>query len=150
MNNGSSPNVVLVVGVFDLFHVGHLELLKRARNMGDSLIVAVNGDSFTRSYKRRPIVDEESRCSIVAACRYVDSAFVTNSADVKPILEQYAISTIVHGDDWEHESYMKQICVTEDYLRARGIMIKYTPYYRGDSTSTIIARAGQVSCGNTA
>lgn len=63
---------VYVIGVFDLFHFGHVELLRRAKELGDRLIVAINGDEMVASYKRRPFLSERDRLEVVKACRYVD------------------------------------------------------------------------------
>ncbi len=131
---------VLVVGVFDLFHRGHVELLRVARTYGSSLCVIVNGDELTSSYKRKPVFSEADRLAIVEACRFVDVALISNSYDVKPIVEQYGIRIIVHGDDWPHEKYLEQIRVSPSYLETHGIEMVYTPYYQGESTSSIIRR----------
>src|SRR5699024_114651 len=103
---------VYVIGVFDLFHTGHVELLRRARALGDELIVAINGDEMVASYKRRPYLSEQDRMAVVGACKYVDDVFVIRQYDNKKVIEKYGINKIVHGDDWEAESYMEQIRVT--------------------------------------
>ncbi|HXG29202.1 MAG TPA: adenylyltransferase/cytidyltransferase family protein [Nevskiales bacterium] len=131
---------VLVVGVFDLFHRGHVELLRRARELGSCLHVVVNGDHLTSAYKRRPVMTEDDRLAIVSACRYVDRAEVSNDYDIKPYVERHGIRVIVHGDDWERASYLHQIRVTEDYLRARDMELVFLPYYRGESTSDLRRR----------
>jgi len=137
-NQSEVQQVVLVVGVFDLFHRGHLELLKKARALGEKLVVVINGDEFTAAYKRRPIYPEDDRAAIVAAVCYVDDVVISNSNDVKPHVERFNVNVIVHGDDWEHQSYLKQIEMTESYIAARGIRLVYTPYYKGVSTSDVI------------
>jgi len=129
---------VLIVGVFDLFHRGHLEFLKKAQNYGQKLYVLINGDEFTAKYKREPIYSEDDRKEIISALSFVHRVDVTNSADIKPYLEEHGIDIILHGDDWEHESYLKQICVTQKYLDQQGIRIEYTSYYSGISTSSIL------------
>jgi len=133
-------NNILIVGVFDLFHRGHLEFLKKTAAIGGDLYMLINGDELTAKYKRRPIYSEEDRCAIIEALSFVKAAEVTNSYDIKPFIEKHDINVILHGDDWEHESYLKQICVTEEYLAERDIKIEYTPYYKGVSTSDIIKR----------
>ena len=64
--------IVYVIGVFDLFHSGHVRLLQRAKALGDKLIVAINGDEMVAQYKRRPYLNEEERLEVVQSCRYVD------------------------------------------------------------------------------
>jgi len=134
-------NHVLVVGVFDLFHRGHVELLRRARELGDRLTVAINGDDLVEEYKRRrPFMAESDRLAIVAACRYVDHAYIARDYDTKPAIEAYRIDAIVHGDDWPHDRYLQQIRVTEAYLASRGVTIVYVPYTAGISTTDVVAR----------
>ncbi len=139
-DTASDLHPVLVVGVFDLFHRGHVELLRRARELGGSLHVIVNGDHLTSAYKRQPVMTESDRLAIVSACRYVDRAEVSNDYDVKPYVERHGIRIIVHGDDWERDSYLRQIRLTEDYLQARGLDLVFLPYYRGESTSALRRR----------
>lgn len=135
---------VLIVGVFDLFHRGHLEFFKKAQDFGDKLYVVINGDDFTEKYKRRPIYSEEDRKAIIEELSCVHLVEVTNSPDVKPFIEKFDIKTILHGDDWEHESYLKQICCTQEYLDERETTIEYTSYYPGISTSDILKRVNKL------
>jgi len=129
---------VLVVGVFDLFHRGHVELLRRARSFGDRLVVIVNGDALTSEYKRKPMFSEVDRCEIIKSLRFVDDVVISNEFDVKPFIETHAINVIVHGDDWPHEAYLKQIRCTPEYIAERRIEMVYLEYYAGISTSKIL------------
>jgi glycerol-1-phosphate dehydrogenase [NAD(P)+] len=129
---------VYVIGVFDLFHKGHIEFLRRAKALGERLIVAVNGDEMVASYKRKPFFNEQDRLDIIKACKYVDEAFIINGYDNKEYIEKYDVDAIVHGDDWEKKSYMKQICATEEYLKARKTELVLLPYTSGISTSSLI------------
>ncbi|MCG9712683.1 adenylyltransferase/cytidyltransferase family protein [Shewanella insulae] len=131
---------VLVVGVFDLFHRGHVEFLKKAATFGDELIVLINGDQMTEKYKRRPIYSQEDRAEILNAMSCVSVVEVTNSFDVKPVIEKYNIDVIVHGDDWEHQSYLEQIRCTEAYLDERGVAMAYTQYHSSVSTSELLKK----------
>lgn len=133
----SALNRVLVIGVFDLFHRGHLELLKTASDIGE-LFVLVNGDSFTEQYKRRPIINENDRLAIVSSIGFVSYAEITNIPDSKPFINKHGITSIIHGDDWDHESYLRQICLDDEYISMKGIKMIYTKYYSGVSTSGII------------
>lgn len=142
MNN--SPINVYVIGVFDLFHRGHIELLRRSRLLGDRLIVAVNSDNLVAAYKRQPIYSEIDRLELVKSCRYVDEAFIIDDYDNKHILTTKKIKVVVHGDDWEYHSYLKQIRVTEDFLLENGIEIKLLPYTQGVSTSEILKKIREV------
>ncbi|MFT5442332.1 MAG: glycerol-3-phosphate cytidylyltransferase [Myxococcota bacterium] len=132
-------DTVYVIGVFDLFHRGHLEFLEAARALGGELIVAVNGDEMVESYKRRPVSCEADRLSIIQGLRCVDHAFVINGYDNRKELIRHGVDVIVHGNDWEAASYMKQIVVDQSFLDAYKIRLEFTPYYKGVSTSSIIA-----------
>lgn len=129
---------VYVIGVFDLFHRGHVELLKRARKLGDKLVVAINGDEMVTSYKRKPFYSEEDRLAIIEACRYVDEAFIIREYDNKEYIKKYKINLIVHGDDWPENSYMEQIRVTEEFLKNNNCKLVLLPYTKGISTSDLI------------
>lgn len=136
--NKKMKTTVYVIGVFDLFHSGHVELLRRAREMGDELIVAINGDDMVASYKRRPYMGEEDRLKVVKACRYVDDGFVIRQYDNKEYIKKYGINKIVHGDDWEINSYMEQIRVTPEFLKENNCELAIIPYTEGISTSALI------------
>ena len=131
---------VYVIGVFDLFHRGHVELLRQSKALGDKLIVAINSDEFVSRYKRKPVYSEIDRMEIVKATRFVDEVFISNDYDNKPYLEQYNIDAIVHGDDWERSSYLKQIVVTEEYLAEKKVDLVLIPYYQGVSSSDLIKK----------
>lgn len=132
--------VVYVIGVFDLFHRGHVELLRRAKELGDKLIVAINGDEMVTSYKRQPYLSEQDRLEVVQACRYVDESFIIRQYDNKEFIEKYKITKIVHGDDWEEKGYMEQIRVDSDYLKKQNCELILIPYTKGISTSELIRK----------
>ena len=133
-------NIVYVIGVFDLFHRGHVELLKRSKEMGEKLIVAINGDDMVSSYKRRPYFNESDRLVIVQSCRYVDEAFIISEYDNKEYIKKYKITKIVHGDDWGAESYMEQIRVTPEFLKEHNCELVLIPYTKGISTSDLLKK----------
>lgn len=133
-------DTVYVIGVFDLFHTGHVELLRRAKAQGDELIVAINGDEMVASYKRRPYMNEDDRMNVIKACRYVDDAFVIRQFDNKDIIEKYGINKIIHGDDWKEESYLEQIRVTPEFLKEHDCELVFLPYTKGISTSELIKK----------
>jgi glycerol-3-phosphate cytidylyltransferase len=131
---------IYVIGVFDLFHSGHVKLLERAKALGDRLIVAVNGDDMVASYKRRPFFGESDRLLLIASCRYVDEAFIIREYDNKTYLEKYGVDVVVHGDDWGRASYLEQIRVDEAFMKAHGIELCLLPYTTGVSTSDLIKK----------
>ena len=76
-------------GTFDMFHIGHLNLIRNAKKHCDYLIVGVNADDLVESYKnKRPIVPLEERAEIVRAIRYVDEVIVTTTLDKKQVWEK--------------------------------------------------------------
>jgi len=131
---------VYVIGVFDLFHIGHVELLRKAKDLGEKLIVAVNGDEMVASYKRRPFYDENDRLEIVKACRYVDEVFIIREFDNKQYIKDLQIDAIVHGDDWPVESYLQQIRATPEFLKQHNVSLVLVPYTLGISTSDLISK----------
>lgn len=131
---------VYVIGAFDLFHRGHVELLRRAKELGDRLIVAINSDDLVSNYKRRPFFSEEDRLAIVKACCFVDEAFVIHDFDNKGMVLKYSVDYIVHGDDWQGDSYLEQIRLSLDFIKENNIELIYLPYTKGVSTSELIER----------
>ncbi len=129
---------VYVIGVFDLFHRGHLELLKKAKKLGDRLIVAINGDDMVSKYKRKPIFNEEDRLAIISSLRLVDEAFIIRIFDNKKVMIDRKVDIIVHGTDWDRDSYLKQIRVTESFLDENEISLELVPYTNGISTSDLV------------
>jgi len=130
--------VVYVIGVFDLFHRGHVELLRRSKELGDKLVVALNGDEMVASYKRYPYVNERDRLAVVEACKYVDEAFIIREYDNKEYIKKYGITKIVHGDDWDREGYLEQIRCSDAFLNENNCELVLLPYTNGISTSELI------------
>lgn len=130
--------VVYVIGVFDLYHKGHVELLRRAKALGDKLVVAINSDEMAVQYKRRPFLCEEDRLAVVEACKYVDEAFIIRGFDNKEAVLKYRVNVIVHGDDWVGDSYLKQICLSPEFIKEHHISLIFLPYTKGISTSDLI------------
>ena len=93
---------VLTFGTFDVFHVGHLRILERARELGDRLVVGVSTDALNISKKGRPpVYPEDQRMALVAALRCVDAVFPEHSLDEKAgYLRAHGADVLVMGDDW--------------------------------------------------
>lgn len=94
---------VVTFGTFDVFHVGHLRLLERARAQGDCLIVGISTDELNRSKKQRdPVYSLAERMEIVSGLRCVDEVFAEESLELKrEYLLRYRASVLVMGDDWQ-------------------------------------------------
>lgn len=121
---------VITFGTFDLFHEGHLNILTRARQMGDRLVVGVSSDSFNFSKKQRyPIIPQESRMNILRALRSVDEVFMEESMELKQsYIEKYNASIFTIGDDWEGKFTMT------------GCETVYLPRTEGLSTTDILEK----------
>ena len=97
-------------GVFDLFHVGHLNILEKAKEQCEYLIVGVSTDEVVKSYKHKtPIIPYKERVAIVSAIRYVDKVVPQTSMDKYAAWEQYHFDVIFHGDDWKGSSMYDEI-----------------------------------------
>jgi choline-phosphate cytidylyltransferase len=94
---------VITFGTYDLFHVGHLHLLRRARELGDWLIVGISSDELNlRKKAKRPAIPLQDRMAIVAGIRFVDEVFVEDSLELKAeYIRQHRADVLVMGDDWE-------------------------------------------------
>jgi glycerol-3-phosphate cytidylyltransferase len=93
---------IITFGTFDVFHVGHLRILQRARSMGDYLIVGISTDALNYSKKKRyPFYSESERMEIVSALKCVDEVFLEESLELKrKYLKAYNADTLVMGNDW--------------------------------------------------
>ncbi len=93
--------VVITYGTFDLFHVGHIRLLKRLRALGDKLIVGISSDEFNHVKGKKSFFSYEERAEIVSACKYVDEVFPEHSWDQKVSdIIKYKANIFAMGDDW--------------------------------------------------
>lgn len=94
---------IITFGTFDVFHVGHLNILRRAKSFGDRLIVGVSSDALNLKKKGRyPIYAEQDRLSIIQGIRYVDSVFLEESLELKAdYVKTYSADVLVMGDDWQ-------------------------------------------------
>lgn len=94
---------ILTYGTFDLFHVGHVNLLQRARALGDKLIVGVSTDEFNLNEKAKTtIVPYAHRVAVLESCRYVDLVIPEKSWQQKvEDIYKYQVDTFVIGDDWQ-------------------------------------------------
>lgn len=133
-------NRIYVGGTFDLFHCGHVALLRRASELGP-VTVALNTDEFATQYKRPPILTLAERTELVAACRYVENVIVnTGGKDSKPSILASGCDVIVHGDDWTGGSLLTQLGVTREWLDVHGVRMHYLPYTAGISSAVIEQR----------
>jgi len=115
---------VLTYGTFDLFHYGHLELLRRAKSLGDYLIVAVSTDDFNWNEKsKRSVYPYAERAAIVQAIEFVDEVIPENSWEQKKDdVIKHDVDVFVMGDDWEGKfDFLAPQCSVVYLKRTEGI-----------------------------
>ena len=103
---------IITYGTFDVLHYGHINLLKRARALGDYLIVALSSDEFNAIKNKKSYYTYEQRKTILEACRYVDLVIPENNWEQKVSdVQKYQADIFVMGDDWEGKfDFLKDYC----------------------------------------
>lgn len=123
-------------GVFDMFHVGHLNILERAKAQCEYLIVGVSTDELVQEYKnKKPMIPFEERKRIVEAIKYVDAVVPQTSMDKYKAWEQLHFDAVFHGDDWKGSNLYNEI---EGKLKQVGVDMVFLPHTDGIS-STILS-----------
>jgi len=137
--------VVYTGGTFDLFHAGHVNFLKRCKEIAGelgSVVVSLNTDEFIKEYKGKPpIVSFSDRMAVLKACKYVDQVIANSGgADSKPTILQVNPNIVAIGTDWARKDYYKQMQFTQDWLDEKDISLIYIPYTKGISSTEIKTR----------
>lgn len=135
--------VGITVGVFDLFHVGHLNLLERCKAMCDKLIVAVCQDDYvTQIKKKTPVYPAADRMRILAALKCVNEVIPVSIEETENkmlLIKNHPFDVLFSGDDWKGTPrYLK----TEEQFAKYGAKIEYLSYTQGVSTSQIKSKIG--------
>ena len=118
-----------------MFHIGHLNILRRASEMCDRLIVGVSTDDLVLSYKHKnPVVPFAERVQIVQAIRYVDRVVPQTSMDKFKAWEELHFDAIFHGDDWKGSAMYNEI---EAKLAAVGVDMVFLPHTEGTSSTML-------------
>ena len=137
-------NKVYTGGTFDLFHSGHVNLLKRCSEVanGGKVIVSLNTDEFIEEYKgKAPVCSYEERKAVLEACMYVDEVIPNyGGVDSKIAIEIVMPNYIVIGSDWAKKDYYSQMGFTQEWLDERGIGLAYVPYTKTISSTDIKKR----------
>ena len=124
-------------GVFDLFHVGHLNILKKAKEYCEELVVGVSTDELVWNYKNKiPVIPYEERVAIVSAIKYVDKVVPQVNRDKFEAWENIKFDVMFVGDDWKGSKLFMEV---EQQFRKVGVDIVYFPYTQGTS-STILRK----------
>ena len=128
--------VVFTNGVFDLLHVGHLDYLEQAGELGDYLIVGVNGDSAAYRLKGfgRPLMSAEQRARLLAALFMVDAVVVFNQDTAESLVDALRPDVYVKGGDWGENRPPPEAAV----VRAYGGQVEFLRYTPGHSTTDLI------------
>jgi glycerol-3-phosphate cytidylyltransferase len=132
-------------GTYDLFHWGHVELLRRLKDMAGKdgqVIVALNTDEFVEEYKgKKPVMSYDEREAVLKACVYVDEVVRnTGGEDSRPTILAVDADFVVVGTDWCERDYMKQMSFTREWLEEHNIGFGYIPYTSGISSTDIKKR----------
>ena len=122
-------------GAFDMFHVGHLNLIKNAKARCDYLIVGVNTDELISSYKNKhAVVPLEERLQIIESVKYVDEVIAVDTLDKEAMWNKKQFDLLFIGDDWKGSARWNE---TEETMKKYGVEVVYLPYTTG-TTSTLL------------
>lgn len=128
-----NKKIGFTTGVFDLFHIGHLRLLEKAKQNCDELIVGVNTDDLVLSYKGKlPIIPFEDRCDIINSIKYVDKVIPIIHRDKMKQFDEIKYDILFVGDDWKGSKIFNEL---EEYLSKYGSSIEYFSYTQHVSSS---------------
>ena len=122
-------------GVFDMFHIGHLNILKRAKEQCDYLIVGVSTDEVVEEYKKKtPIIKFEERIAIVEAIKYVDEVVPQTTMDKMEAWKQLKFDVMFHGSDWKGSEMYTHII---EKFNNVGVKVIFLPHTEGVSSTLL-------------
>lgn len=128
-------------GVYDMFHIGHLNVIKRAKEQCEFLIVGVTTDELCQSRKNKlPIICENDRMAIVSAIRYVDKVIPQNNMDKLYIVKEYHVNAVFVGSDWKGTPEWNQY--ERDFAEV-GCEVIYLDHTEGISSSILRERLNE-------
>jgi cytidyltransferase-like protein len=134
---------ILAVGVFDLFHVGHLRFLKYARAQGDHLSVAVTSDAIVQFNKQKtPIIKQEQRLEMIQGLSWVDHAFIVHESTANTevfadLIAEWKINLVITGGVWEGSTRWTNL---QFALAKKDIQVIYAPHTEGISSTQIVEK----------
>ena len=125
-------------GVFDMFHIGHLNILRRAKEQCEYLIVGVSTDELVKEYKNKtPIIPYENRKEIVESIKYVDKVVPQTTMDKIKAWEEIHFDAMFHGSDWKNsELYIKY----QKEFEKIGVELVFLPHTDGVSSTELIKK----------
>lgn len=122
-------------GAFDLFHIGHLNLLRHSKEKCDYLIVGITTDDLIKKTKgHMPVIPFEERAEIVKQCKYVDEVVVQSNLDKYIAWEKYKYDILFSGDDWKNNLRWQGY---ERRLNNVGVSVEYFPYTKTTSSTLL-------------
>lgn len=121
-------------GVFDLFHIGHVNVLRNAKAMCDKLIVGVTVDELVKYKGKRSVIPFHERIEVVRACQYTDVVVPQYDMDKVAAVKKYQANYIFVGDDWHNSDKWNDF---EKQLAEEGCQVIYFPYSQGTSSTLI-------------
>ena len=125
-------------GVYDMFHIGHLNIIKRAKEQCEYLIVGVTTDDLCFIRKNKyPIISEADRMEIVSAIKYVDKAVLQENMDKLSVVKEYGIDAVFVGSDWQGTSAWEKY---EKEFAAEGCAVVYLSHTDGISSTILRER----------
>ncbi len=122
-------------GVFDLFHVGHVRILKKSKSLCDKLIVGVSSDKLVKKYKNKyPVISQKERIEVVKSNKYVDYVVSQNTLNKFISWKKLKYDIMFVGDDWYDTKKWKEL---DKKFKQVGVRIVYLPYTKGTSSTKI-------------
>jgi len=121
-------------GVYDLFHIGHLNLLKNAKGLCDKLIVGVTSDELVAYKNKKAVIPHEERMEIVRNIRHVDAVVPQNDMDKFKMWQRIKFDVMFVGDDWFESEKWRAL---DEQFKEVGVKIIYFPYTEGTSSTLI-------------
>jgi glycerol-3-phosphate cytidylyltransferase len=134
INGSGGKTVVFTAGVWDILHIGHINLLSRARALGDMLIAGVLTDEAAERYKPRPVMPFEQRIELVRALRMVDDVVPVHDTNATPVLAELDADILVHGSDISHKPGWE---IGQTWMRDHGRQFVVLPYTEGVSSTRL-------------
>ncbi len=131
-------------GVYDMFHIGHLNLLKRAKEYCDYLIVGVTTDELVSYKNKKAIIPHKERMEIVGSIKYVDKVVPQENMNKMAAWEKYNFDVMFVGDDWKGTEKWNKF--EEDFSHV-GVEIVYFPYTQGTSSTQLREVLEKISVG---
>ena len=133
----NNDKIVFTNGCFDILHLGHIELLAKAADLGNKLIIAINSDASIKILKgeKRPILDEKSRSIIIASLEKVNAVIIFKESTPLDVIKKINPDIIVKGGD-----YIKEDVIGKNYIEKYGGEVIIFPLSEGFSTTSILEK----------